>query len=542
MKTSIRRDTCCSSRKTICNDNLKSKMRKIRILWTDDEIEVLKPHILFLQEKGYEVDTCSNGNDTIDLVRQHSYDLIFLDENMPGLSGIETLKHIREIRNDIPVVMITKSEEEDIMEEAIGSEIAYYLIKPVKPKQVLLAIKKIIDQKRLVTEKTKTDYRQEFSRIGNMISTAASCDNWTEVFRKITFWEMELEKSSDPGMTEILQMQENEANNLFSRFVVRNYLSWLRPETADPPVLSNSLFTKKILPHLSKTRPLFFILIDNLRFDQWKIISAELSGLYRIVEEDCYFSILPTATQYSRNAIFSGLMPSQVAELMPQLWINDDDETGKNNFEEEMLRNQLSRKGLKCNWSYNKISNSTEAKKVNERIKSLLDNELNILIYNFVDILSHARTDIGVIRDLTDDETAYRSLVRSWFIHSSLFDLLKTLTRYHVKVIITTDHGTIRVQNPLKIIGDKKTSPNLRYKTGRNLDYNPAEVFEIKDPEKAFLPKTNISSRYIFAMNKDYLVYQNNFNYYVKYYKNSFQHGGISMQEMILPVVLLEPA
>lgn len=516
-------------------------MRKIRILWTDDEIEVLKPHIFFLQEKGYEVDTCSNGNDTIDLVKQNTYDLIFLDEHMPGLNGIETLRLIREIRNDIPVVMITKSEEEDIMEEAIGSEIAYYLIKPVKPKQVLLAIKKILDQKRLVTERTKTDYRQEFNRIGDMISCAKSCENWMDVYRKIIFWEMELEKSSDPGMTEILQMQENEANNMFSKFVALNYLSWFDPANQNIPVLSNSLLSSRVFPYISKSRPLFFILIDNMRFDQWKTISAELAGFYRVIEEDFYFSILPTATQYSRNAVFSGLMPSQIAETMPRFWVDDDDEAGKNKFEEEMLGKLLARKGLKCSWSYSKINSSIEAKKVNERIKSLLNNELNILIYNFVDVLSHARTDVGVIRDLTDNETAYRSLVRSWFIHSPLFDLLEALAGSHVKIIITTDHGTIRVQNPIKIIGDKKTSPNLRYKTGRNLDYNPREVFEIKDPEKAFLPKTNLSSRYIFAMNKDYLVYQNNYNYYAKYYRNSFQHGGISMQEMIIPLSFLEP-
>lgn len=516
-------------------------MRKIRILWTDDEIEVLKPHILFLQEKGYEIDTCSNGNDTIDLVRQHSYDLIFLDEHMPGLSGIETLRLIREVRSDIPVVMITKSEEEGIMEAAIGSEIEYYLIKPVKPKQVLLAIKKILDKKRLVTEKTTTDYRQEFNRIGDMISSARSFENWIEVYRKIIFWESELEKSSDQGMNEILKMQENEANNLFAKFITKNYLSWLYPGNTDVPVLSHSLLTKEIFPHISESRPLFFILIDNLRYDQWKTISAELAGFYRIVKENFYFSILPTATQYSRNAIFAGLLPSQIAELMPRLWVDDDDEAGKNMFEEEMFRDQLSRKKLKFNWSYNKISSNTEAKKVNERIETMLGNDLNILIYNFVDILSHARTDVGVIRDLTDNENAYRSLVRSWFVHSSLFDLLKALTSHHVKIIVTTDHGAIRVQNPLKIIGDKKTSSNLRYKTGRNLDYNPADVFEIRDPGKAKLPKTNISSRYIFATNKDYLVYQNNFNYYASYYKNSFQHGGISMQEMILPVAFLEP-
>jgi DNA-binding response OmpR family regulator len=516
-------------------------MRKIKILWTDDEIEALKPHILFLEEKGYEIDTCSNGNDTIDLVKQNQYDLIFLDENMPGLSGIETLRLIKEVRTDIPVVMITKSDEEELMEAAIGSEIADYLIKPVKPKQVLLVIKKILDQRRLVTEKTTTDYRQEFSRISNMISAASTFTDWTELYKKIVFWESELEKSTDPGMAEILKLQENEANNSFSKFMINNYVGWLNSENLNKPVLSSTLFSKKIFPQVQEHKPLFFILIDNMRYYQWKTISAELSGLYRVIEEEIYFSILPTATQFSRNSIFAGLMPSVIAETMPRLWINDDEEEGKNNFEEELFKSQLTRKGLKYKWSYNKISSSSEGKKVNERIRSLLENDINILVFNFVDMLSHARTEIGVIRDLANDEPAYRSLTRSWFLHSSLFELLKTIASHSVKVIFSTDHGTIRVQNPIKIVGDRKTSSNLRYKMGRNLDYDPKKVFELTNPEKAMLPKTNISSRYIFALNKDYLVYQNNYNYYAGYYKDTFQHGGISMQEIMLPFACIEP-
>lgn len=426
------------------------------------------------------------------------------------------------------------------MEAAIGSEIADYLIKPVKPKQILLAIKKILDQKRLVTEKTTTDYRLEFSRIGSLIGSASSCSDWTELYRKLIFWESELEKSSDPGMSEIFKMQENEANNSFVKFVTKNYLSWLDQRDTESIVLSPSLLSKKVFPQIINNRPLFFILIDNMRFDQWKIISAELGGLYRIVEEEIYFSILPTATQYSRNAIFAGLMPSQIADAMPQFWINDDEEEGKNNYEEELFRNLLTRKGLKYKWSYNKISSGTEGKKVNEKVRQLLENDINILVYNFVDMLSHARTEIGLIRDLAEDEPAYRSLIRSWFIHSSLFELLKVLSSHRVRIVFSTDHGTIRVQNPVKVVGDKKTSSNLRYKTGRNLDYNPDEVFEIKNPEKAFLPKTNITSRYIFARNKDFLVYQNNYNYYAGYYNNTFQHGGISLQEMLLPVACLE--
>ena len=516
-------------------------MRKIRILWTDDEVEALKPHIFFLEEKGYEIDTCSNGTDTIDLVRQNTYDLIFLDENMPGISGIETLRLIREVRTDIPVVMITKSDEEDIMEAAIGSEIADYLIKPVKPKQVLLAIKKILDQRRLITEKTTTDYRQEFSRITSMISSAASYSDWTELYRKIVFWEAELEKSSDPGMAEILKLQENEANVLFSKFMINNYLNWFKPGCTDKPLQSPDLFSKKIFPHVERHKPLFFILIDNLRYDQWRTISAELSGLYRVIEEDLYYSILPTVTQFSRNAIFAGMMPSLIAQKMPEYWINDDEEEGKNMHEEEFFKNMQLRKGLDYKWSYNKISSNLEGKKVNDKVHSLLENDINILVFNFVDMLSHARTEIGLIRDLAKDESAYRSLTRSWFLHSSLLELLKILASHSIKVIFSTDHGTIRVQNPVKIVGDRKTSSNLRYKMGRNLDYDPKKVFELKDPEKAMLPKTNISSRYIFALNKDYLVYQNNYNHFAAYYKDTFQHGGISMQEVLLPVAYLEP-
>jgi DNA-binding response OmpR family regulator len=516
-------------------------MKTVKILWTDDEIQALKPHIIFLQEKGYEVDTCSNGIDTVDLVKQNYYDLIFLDENMPGLSGMETLRLIKDLRSDIPVIMITKSEEEDLMESAIGSEITDFLIKPVKPKQVLLAIKKVLDQQRLITEKTTTGYQQDFGKISNMISTASNHNEWSELYRRITYWETELEKSADPGMTEILKTQETEANNSFSKFIMNNYLGWMRPENTDKPVLSNALFSKKIFPFVRDSKPLFFILIDNMRYDQWRTIAAELSGLYRIIEEDIYYSILPTATQFSRNAIFAGLMPNKIAETMPKLWVNDDEEEGKNNFEEELFGNQLRHKSLRYKWSYSKISNSSEGKKVNDRVRQMLENDINILVFNFVDMLSHARTEVGVIRDLAGDERAYRSVTRSWFIHSSLFELLKMLRTHPVRVVFSTDHGTIRVQNPVKIIGDRKTSSNLRYKMGRNLDYDPRKVFEVINPEKAMLPKTNISSRYIFALNRDYLVYQNNYSQFAAYYKDTFQHGGISMQEVLLPVAMLEP-
>lgn len=518
-------------------------MRNPKILWIDDEIEVLKPHIFFLIEKGYEVETSSNGNDAVELVRKNLYDLILLDEHMPGLSGIETLRLIKGIRPDIPVVMITKSEEENIMEAAIGSSIADYLIKPVKPNQILIALKKNLEQKRLISEKTTVDYQQEFGKITSMINSAADYNDWPEIYRKIIYWDLEFEKLSETGLPEILHNQENEANAAFCRFVARNYLSWIKPDNTNCPLLSHQLMKKKIFPEITPGKSLFLILIDNMRYDQWKTIQAELTPFFRPTGEMLYYSILPTATQFSRNAIFSGLLPLAIYRGMPELWVHDiiDDE-GKNEFEEELLRRQINRCGLNIKWSYSKISNSQEGKKLNEKLESLLKNDLNVLVFNFVDILSHARTEIGIIRDLAADEKAFRSLTRSWFIHSSLFEMLKSLAGTNVRIVFTTDHGAIKVNNPVKVIGDRETSPSLRYKAGKSLSYEPSKVYEIKDPEKAFLPKTNISSRYIFALNRDYLVYQNNFNQYAGYYRNTFQHGGISMQEMLLPLTFLEPA
>jgi len=515
-------------------------MRKIRILWTDDEIEILQPHIIFLKEKGYEVETCTNGNDTIDLVGANNYDIVFLDEHMPGMSGIDTLKQIKQIRPTVPVVMITKSEEEDIMEDAIGSQIADYLIKPVKPNQILLCLKKNTDSQRLVTEKTTSDYQGDFSKIRQMIGEADNWLNWIDIYRKLVYWDIQLDKASDINLRKIFIMQEQEANSEFSKFVSSNYLSWLRSESGKP-LLSPSLMKEKVFPNLGRNDTLFFLLIDNLRYDQWKIISEELTPIYRILEDSVYYSILPSATQYSRNSLFSGLMPLDIQKQHPGLWIYDDEEEGKNQYESELLEKQLARLSIDIKWKYHKISSNAAGIRVNETLPGMLSMDLNVLVYNFVDLISHARTEIDIIRDLANDESAYRTLTHSWFVHSPLYELLKKLSAEKVKIIISTDHGTIKVTNPVKVTGDRSTSPNLRYKLGRNLDYRASDVFDLADPVMAGLPKTNISSRYIFARNYDFLVYPNNYNYYAKYYRNTFQHGGISMQELLIPVITLEP-
>ncbi len=515
-------------------------MKNVRILWTDDEIDLLKPHILFLKEKGFEVLTASNGDDAIEMVAQNDFDLIFLDENMPGLSGLQTLTLIKEKKPSIPVIMITKSEEEDIMDQAIGSKIADYLIKPVNPKQILLSIKKNLDTKRLVSEKTLSEYQSEFGAIGLKISDANSFSEWADLYKKLVYWELELDQNEEAGMHDVFLMQKVDANNGFARFIKKNYESWFA-DSGDKPMISPNLFKERIFPMLDKGEKVFVLLIDNFRYDQWKMIQPLMSEYFTVDTEELYCSILPTATQYARNAIFAGLMPYEIDKLYPQYWLNDEEEGGKNMKESELFETQMQRFGKNYKFSYHKINHLKTGEKLVENIKDLLNNQLNILVYNYIDMLSHVRTEMDMIKELASDEPAYRTLTLSWFKHSPLFALIKELQKENVKLIITTDHGTVRVQNPVKVVGDKNTSTNLRYKNGRNLNYNPKEVFEVREPQKVHLPKSNISTSYIFALNNDFLAYPNNYNYYVSYYKDTFQHGGISMEEMIIPFVKLKP-
>ena len=511
----------------------------IRILWADDEIELLKPHIIYLEEKGHHVTSAKSGDEALDLLKENTYDLIFLDENMPGISGIETLTIIKENYITTPVIMITKSEEESIMEEAIGSKIADYLIKPVNPNQILLAIKKNIDSHRLVEEKTTSSYQQEFRNISGLLASSMSKQEWYDIFRKLTYWELELDKTGDESIEQILSLQKSEANTQFFRFVKNNYKDWIHGN--DAPLMSHNLIRSKVLPKINDKIPTYFILIDNLRYDQWKIIEPYVLQEFKIIEDQMYTSILPTATQYSRNSIFSGMLPSEMEKRFPDMWKNDEDEGGKNMFEQEFLADHLKRLGKgNCKCSYTKITNIDVGRKVVNRISDMKTNHLNVIVYNFVDMLSHARTDMKVIKELADDDSAYRSLTASWFSHSPLRDIMSKIADQQANLIITTDHGTINVNKPSRIIGDRSVNSNLRYKQGRNLNYNASDVLEIKNPLDWYLPIQNVSSRYIFAKEDMYFVYQNNYNKFVKFYKNTYQHGGISMEEMLIPVITLE--
>lgn len=510
-------------------------MNSHTILWADDEIDLLKPHIMFLKNKGYDLVTVNNGHDALELVESQHFDLIILDENMPGLTGLETLSRVKQIAPHIPVIMITKSEEENIMDQAVGNKIADYLIKPVNPNQILLSIKKNLHSEQLVSVQATSDYRQEFNNITSLISNASTIEDWYELYGKLVFWELEL-ASADTNMDELLNMQKIEANSTFNKFIKKNYEKWVT--TDNHPLMSPDIFKTKVFPLLDNGEKVFFILIDNFRLDQWRTIKPLLSE-YFTFEEDQYCSILPTATQYARNAIFSGLMPIKIAQMFPNLWIDEDEEEGKNINESPLIETLFKRYRRQCRFSYNKINDSVSGERLIREFSNLEHNDLNIIVLNFIDMLSHARTESKMIRELASSNAAYRSLTESWFRHSSALELFRKISEKGYKIVLTTDHGTIRVDNPAKVVGDRNTNTNLRYKLGKNLSYNPKQVYEIKRPETFGLPSPNISTTYIFAGNRDFFAYPNNYNYYVQYYTDTFQHGGISLEEMIIPLITL---
>lgn len=510
------------------------------ILWADDEIDLLKPHILFLTNKGYTVDKVTNGVDAVEKVKSQNYDVIFLDENMPGISGIETLAQIKQLKPDIPIVMITKSEEEHIMEDAIGNQIADYLIKPVNSHQILLSLKKLLDGRQLVTEKTAQNYQQEFRQLSMDLYDVTNFEGWVNMYRKLVYWELELAKSGETGMDEILAMQKRDANNGWAKFIKENYLKFLKKTDENTPVMSHTAINRKLIPLLKDETPTFLILIDNFRFDQWKVIQQQLNDLFSVVTDDLYLTILPTTTHYARNSFFAGMLPSEIEKLYPNLWVNEEEDEGKNIHEEDLLGRQLLRAGIKDKFSYTKITNLNAGKDLADNVANMWNNPFNVIVYNFVDMLSHARTEMNVMKELAEDEAAYRSITASWFEHSPLFDAIKKIANKKARVVITTDHGSIRVSNPIKIVGDRNTSTNLRYKQGRNLNYNEKDLFTIKNPAEAFLPKQNVSTSYVFSMGEDFMVYPNNYNYHVNMYTNSFQHGGISLEEMLVPFIVLE--
>ena len=498
--------------------------------------------MIFLKEKGYEVTGVNSGIEALEQVEAFNFDVVFLDENMPGIHGIETLQRIKAKRPDLPVIMITKSEEEHIMEEAIGSKISDYLIKPVNPNQILLAVKKILDNRRLQGEQAQSTYMREFRELAMRLGGGMDADEWAEVYQRLMHWHVTLGESGDRSMLEILETQHAEANHQFARFVEAHYEDWMTGRS-DAPMLSHRLLPEW-LPDVLKgagERPVFIVVIDNLRWDQWRAIAPLLRDAWHIAEERSYFSMLPTATQYARNALFAGMTPSDIERLMPSCWIPESAEGSKNAHEETLQRALFERMGIEGRSSYHKITNLQAGKRLVDKFHELKGQRICTVVYNFVDMLSHARSEMEVIKELADDEAAYRSLTTSWFAHSPVKEMMDLMAEMGARMVLTTDHGTMRVDQPVEVRGDRETNNNLRYKVGKNLGYHAEEVMEIRHPERVGLPKPNVSSTYIFAKSRDFLVYPNNHAKYVKTFRDTFQHGGVSLEEMIIPWVVLDP-
>ena len=515
-------------------------MQPIQILWVDDEIDLLKPHILFLKTRGYETHPCTNGHEAISLVEERNFDVILLDENMPGLNGLETLGILKTQHPNLPIIMVTKNEEEHIMDDAIGSKISDYLIKPVNPNQILLSLKKTLNHQSLISEKTTHNYQKEFQKISLELMEIDSHQGWANFYKKLVYWELELQQLDDLGLMEIFENQLKEANLLFGKFIEKNYQQWLEaPETA--PLLSHRLFEDKIVGKLKTNQPTLLLVIDNLRWDQWKTIEPLLSKYFQKQEEDMYYSLLPTTTQYARNALFSGLMPGDIKHFYPHYWRDDHEEGGKNLFEEELLAEQLKRLHFKEKVTYTKITQLKAAKELTQKIKNHTSDALLVVVYNFVDMISHAKSEMEIIKELASDDKGYRSLTESWFKNSPLYEVLQTAQKEGFNLILTTDHGTINVKTAVELIGDRETSSNLRYKTGKNLKYPFKKVLEVTQPERFKLPKLGLNSQYVFAKEAHYFVYPKNYHHYASLFQNTYQHGGISMEEMLIPFVFLTP-
>jgi CheY-like chemotaxis protein len=510
------------------------------ILWADDEIDTLRPHIMFLEQKGFSVTPVTNGEDAIALFKQQSFDLVFVDENMPGLNGLDTLNRIKRDYPNVPVVMITKSEEESIMNEAIGSKIADYLIKPVNPNQIFLTIKRILDRNKLRNEHAAQKYLQSFNRITQAIMNEPKPDEWVSIYRELTRFEIELE-NADEGLQTILIDQFQQVNLEFARFIEREYKYWLRESPPNRPFLSPDIFAQFAGPHINLERPLFFIVIDCMRYDQWLAFESLLASFYS-VETNFYYSILPTATPYARNAIFSGLYPSEIEKFYPNLWETaEEDETSLNKYEDKLLEILLKRLGYPIVPKYQKVLHASDSKRVLDQLYSYMHSPVNAFVFNFVDTLVHSRSDTPVLKEIAPDVAAFRSLTRTWFEHSSLFQMLKILSEKDVKVIITTDHGSVRTLRDTQVLGDRFASTSLRYKYGRNLNADEGAAMVVRNPTEYKLPNNKYCPSYIFAKEDFYFVYPTNYHKFQNKYKDTFQHGGISMEEMILPILTLTP-
>ncbi|MFH1007359.1 MAG: bifunctional response regulator/alkaline phosphatase family protein [Candidatus Latescibacterota bacterium] len=509
------------------------------ILWIDDEIDQLQSHIIFLSERGFSVTPVSNGEDALTLVRKRSFDLILLDEMMSGRDGLSTLAELRGMNSNIPVIMITKSETEELMEDAIGQRVDDFLIKPVHPSQILSACKRILDTRQIREDRIGRDYVSEFNRIRALLAGTMHWRDWIDIYTNLSEWDLEIESHRDEGMRQMHRDHRRECNLEFGIYVERLYRSWLRDE--DPPSLSVDVISEYVTPHLAAGKQVFFIVVDCLRLDHWLAIEPLLSEWFNI-RRHYHYSILPTATPYSRNAIFSGLFPGELAKRYPALWTSgQDDERSLNRHEHQLMDRQLARMGLKniSNTRYVKVLDVAEGRSLVRRIPSFSSIPLTAVVYNFIDILAHGRADSDILQEIAPNEAAFRSLALSWFSHSTLFEMLRRVAESDAVVVLTSDHGSVLGTRASVARGDRGASTNLRYKHGQNLRCERRQALLIQEPSEYKLPSRGASTNYIIAKEDYYFIYPNKSHEYERQYRDSFQHGGISMEEMILPVAVM---
>ncbi|MCS6790057.1 MAG: PglZ domain-containing protein [Bacteroidia bacterium] len=514
-----------------------------RILWVDDEIEHLEPQILHLTAKGFEVLSARHPSEAMDILTRQPIDLLIVDEHMPGMDGIEVTRRVKKLQPHLPVIMVTKDEEESLLESAVGIDIADFLIKPVSPQQLFSACRRILSKAILQQQQAHLDYQRDFRRIATILAFDPTLEEWYAIYKELVYWDIALEKSEASEIREILDGQRTEANLRFCRFFVQNYLEWVH--TAQRPTLSPDVLPRFFLPHIG-SRPkeaVVLILIDGMRYDQWKVLESLIAPYYYVAEEHLFFSILPTATQYARNSLFSGLFPLEIAQRYPRYWADDDEEGGKNLFEEEFFGDLLSRHKLPPKVAYEKVLRPEESRSLLQRLPQILQqNSVVVLIFNFLDLLAHTRVQMNILKELAANDIGLRATTRAWLETSAVLQVLRLLPQYVSQVFITTDHGFVQVKRPVRVMGDRETTTNLRYKQGRNLSFDKEEksVFHIRKPEEGKLPRATASSTYLFAMEDRFLVYPTNYNDYVRLYKDSYQHGGVSLEEIIVPFVRLE--
>lgn len=510
-----------------------------QILWVDDEIDSLKPHILFLQKKGFAVTGVMSGADAVEAVKSSQYDLVLLDEMMPGKDGLTTLEEIKEIKPHLPVVMVTKSEEESLMDQAIGQKIDDYLVKPVIPSQVLLVIKRILDSKRIIGSSSTRRYITEINRFNQKLYGAMEPSDWHEAARLLASWNLELDQGGDTGLQETHEGTRKEWNTEFTKYIESQYVKWLFNDRR--PMLSPDLVPKFVVPELKQKKKVLFIVVDCMRLDQWMLIEPLLAELYNI-ERHYYFSILPSATPFARNALFAGMFPDDIDKTYPEIY-KVQDEGSLNRMEDRLLADNLARHGVRLErlLKYVKIYNNTEGEELARHLADYYDSSLVTFVFNFLDILAHGRSNNVILKEIAGTEAAFRSLMKSWFVHSPLFAVFKAFASKGFTVVVTSDHGSVLCKRGTMAHGRKTTSTNLRYKYGDNLNSAPKESILIKKPGQWRLPMMTLATTYILAKEDFYFVYPNNYNEMVRQFQNSFQHGGISLDEMVVPLAVLNP-